>query len=73
MKQVVGFNRLPKQEYQKPAVEVMGIHLTQILCSSLRSLGTNMTSDDVIDYGGGSSSPSYARSHGGVDWDDWEE
>jgi hypothetical protein len=44
-----------------------------MLCGSVRSLGTNMTGDDAIDYGGGSNGPARARSHGGIDWDDWDE
>ena len=62
-----------KREYMKPAMRVVRIHQTQMLCGSVRSLGTNMTGDDAIDYGGGSNGPARARSHGDIDWDDWDE
>lgn len=53
-----------KRQYMKPAMQVVKIRQTQMLCGSP---GTN---DEV------STNPSYARQHGGRDdeWDDdWDE
>ena len=44
-------------------------HQCNILSGSdLRSIGGN----GDVDYGGGGSGPARARSHGGIDWDDWD-
>ncbi|MBR1394264.1 MAG: hypothetical protein IJ559_01215 [Prevotella sp.] len=52
MKQVIDFNRLPKQEYMKPTMRVVKIQQTQMLCSSpyddVKSLHTYDDDDDVI-------------------------
>ena len=40
-KKVIDFNRLPKQEYQKPAMEVIELqHKSQILAGSVTSVTT---------------------------------
>ena len=52
MKQVIDFNRLPKQEYMKPTMRVVKIQQTQMLCSSpyddVKSLRTYDDDDDAI-------------------------
>ena len=48
-KKVIDFNRLPKQEYQKPAIEVMEADMEQqILAGSVKSLTTFGLDDDLI-------------------------
>ena len=48
-KKVIDFNRLPKQEYQKPAMEVIEADVEQqILAGSVTSLTTSGLDDDLI-------------------------
>ena len=47
-KKVIDFNRLPKQEYQKPVMEVMEADMElQILAGSVTSLTTSGLDDDL--------------------------
>lgn len=61
-----------KKAYQKPAMQVVKIqHKCNILSGSpVTGLGTNLTDDDAINYGGGNSGTARSRSFG--DWDDEE-
>ena len=48
-KQVIDFNRLPKQEYQKPVMEVIDLDLhVQILAGSLTSVSSTGLDDALI-------------------------
>ena len=48
-KKVIDFNRLPKQEYQKPVMKVIELqHKSQILAGSVTSLTTDGLDDDLI-------------------------
>ena len=48
-KKVIDFNRLPKQEYQKPVMEVIELqHKSQILAGSVTNLKTTGLDDDLI-------------------------
>ena len=48
IKKVIDFNRLPKQEYQKPAMEVIEADIEQqILAGSVTSLTTSGLDDDL--------------------------
>ena len=48
-KKVIDFNRLPKQEYQKPVMEVIDLqHKSQILAGSVTSVKTTGLDDDLI-------------------------
>ena len=48
-KKIIDFNRLPKQEYQKPVMEVIELqHKSQILAGSVTSLTTSGLDDDLI-------------------------
>ena len=48
-KKVIDFNRLPKQEYQKPVMEVIELqHKSQILAGSVTSVTTSGLDDDLI-------------------------
>ena len=48
-KKVIDFNRLPKQEYQKPVMKVIELqHKSQILVGSVTSVTTTGLSDDLI-------------------------
>ena len=48
-KKVIDFNRLPKQEYQKPVMEVLELqHKSQILAGSVKSVMTTGLDDDLI-------------------------
>ena len=48
-KKVIDFNRLPKQEYQKPVMEVIEADMEQqILAGSVKSLTTSGIDDDLI-------------------------
>ena len=47
-KQVLDFNRLPKQEYQKPAIEVMEADMElQMLAGSVTDIVTTGLGDDI--------------------------
>ena len=49
IKKVIDFNRLPKQEYQKPVMEVLELqHKSQILAGSVKSVMTTGLDDDLI-------------------------
>ena len=46
-KKVIDFNRLPKQEYQKPVMEVIELqHKSQILAGSVTNLTTSGLDDE---------------------------
>ena len=64
-----------KKEYEKPAVRVVKIAMTSIICTSGDTNVTNVDSGDTgIGFGGGGSGPARARQRGDWDvWDDWEE
>ena len=48
-KKVIDFNRLPKQEYQKPVMEVIEADIEQqILAGSVTSLTTSGLDDDNL-------------------------
>ena len=48
-KKVIDFNRLPKQEYQKPVMEVIEADIEQqILAGSVTSLTTSGLGDDDL-------------------------
>ena len=48
-KKVIDFNRLPKQEYQKPVMEVNDLDLhVQILAGSLTSVSSTGLDDDLV-------------------------
>ena len=50
IKKVIDFNRLPKQEYQKPAMEVFETDMDQqILAGSMTNLTTNGLDDDDLE------------------------
>ena len=49
IKKVIDFNRLPKQEYQKPVMEVIEDDIEQqILAGSVTNLTTSGLDDDLI-------------------------
>ncbi len=49
IKKVIDFNRLPKQEYQKPVMKVIELqHKSQILAGSVTSVTTSGLDDDLI-------------------------
>ena len=49
IKKVIDFNRLPKQEYQKPAMEVIEADIEQqILAGSVTSVTTTGLDDDDL-------------------------
>ena len=61
-----------KRTYLQPQLHIVRIHLAQMLCGSqVNSVNSNLTGDDAINYGGGSSGPARARSYGGADWEEW--
>ena len=69
-KKVIDFNRLPKQEYQKPVMEVIEADIEQqILAGSMQTtgLGEGLTQDDTP---GDSWNDAMSRGNGG--WDDEE-
>lgn len=48
-KKVIDFNRLPKQEYQKPVMKVIELqHMSQILARSVTSVTTTGLDDGLI-------------------------
>ena len=48
-KKVIDFNRLPKQEYQKPVMEVIEAYIEQhILAGSVTNLTTSGLDDDLV-------------------------
>ncbi len=60
-----------KRTYLQPQLQIVRIHQAQMLCGSVSSAQSNLTGDDAINYGGGSSGPARARSYGGADWEEW--
>jgi hypothetical protein len=60
-KKVIDFNRLPKQEYQKPVMEVIELqHKSQILAGSVTSVtttGLDMGDELVLPPGGQPGTP----------------
>ena len=49
IKKVIDFNRLPKQEYQKPVMKVIELqHKSQILTGSVTSVTTSGLDDDNL-------------------------
>ena len=61
-----------KRTYLQPQLHIVRIHQAQMLCGSqVNSVNSNLTGDDAINYGGGSSGPARARSYGGADWEEW--
>ncbi len=49
IKKVIDFNRLPKQEYQKPVMKVIELqHKSQILAVSVTSVKTTGLDDGLI-------------------------
>ena len=64
-KRLIGFNRLPRQEYTKPQMEAIDIHMTQHLLAGSDIVNTINTAGgdggiDVI-YGGGGDGPAHSR------------
>ena len=59
-----------KKNYQKPTMNVVEIHATGIVCTSI----DNVNSGEVgITYGGGAGGPARVRQHSGFDWDnEWD-
>ena len=62
-----------KREYMKPTMQVVELNSKTCLLqsSSLTSVSSNLTDDDAISYGGGSTQAARVKSNT-VDWDDWE-
>lgn len=61
-----------KRTYLQPQLHIVRIHQAQMLCGSpVSSVNSNLTGDDAINYGGGSSGPARARSYSGADWEEW--
>ena len=56
-----------KKIYSKPAMHVVRIQHSGIICTSV----TDTDGNAGLNYRGGGSGPARARSLGG--WDDWEE
>lgn len=46
--------------------------MTCLLQNSVTSVSSNLTGDDVINYGGSGSGPARVKTNT-VDWDDWSE
>ena len=59
-----------KKKYMKPTMMVVTLQQQSIICTSDV---TSVSSNAGLNYGGGGSGPARARSHGGIDWDDWDE
>ena len=64
-----------KKIYLQPAMMVVRLQQQSIICSSpVSHVSTNLTGDDAIGYGGGSSTQSARVKSNTVDWDDdWSE
>ena len=62
-----------KKEYMKPAMNVVKIQQTRMLCGSLTDVTTTGLDDDLgYDKNGGDQGSAWARKHNGA-WDDEEE
>jgi len=64
-KRLIDYNRLPRQEYTKPQMEAIDIHMTQHLLAGSDIINTINTAGgdggiDVI-YGGGGDGPAHSR------------
>ena len=65
-----------KKIYLQPAMMVVRLQQQSIICASkgVNRVSTNLTDDDAIGYGGGSSTQSARVKSNTVDWDDdWSE
>jgi hypothetical protein len=60
-----------KKTYLKPTMMVVKLQQQGIICTSTPV--TSVSSNADLNYDGGGSGPARARSHGGIDWDDWGE
>ncbi|MBQ4391696.1 MAG: hypothetical protein II826_01140 [Prevotella sp.] len=56
-----------KKKYMKPTMMVVRLQQQGIICASPVS---NVDSNADLNFGGGGSGPSRARSHGDTGWDD---
>ena len=64
-----------KKTYLQPTMMVVTLQQHSIICASpVSSVSTNLTGDDAIRFGGGSSTQSARVKSNTVDWDDdWSE
>jgi len=64
-KRLIDINRLPKQEYTKPQMEAIDIHMTQHLLAGSDIITTITTAGGEggigVDYGGGGDGPAHSR------------
>ncbi|MBR1712349.1 MAG: hypothetical protein IJ722_02955 [Alloprevotella sp.] len=61
---------MKKQIYQKPAMRIVKLQHSQMLCTS--GITDVNGGDTGIGYGGGGNGPARASSHGGI-WDNGNE
>ena len=62
-----------KKTYEQPAMKVVQIQQTQLICASVNDVTTNGLDDDLgYDNNGGDQGSAWARKNNG-DWDDYEE
>ena len=64
-----------KKTYLQPTMMVVRLQQQSIICASkgVNRVSSNLTGDDAIGYGGGSTGPARVKSNT-VDWDDdWSE
>lgn len=62
-----------KKAYEQPAMKVVQIQQTQLICASVNDVTTNGLDDDLgYDNNGGDQGSAWARRHNGY-WDDYEE
>ena len=64
-----------KKTYLQPTMMVVTLQQQSIICASpVSRVSSNLTGDDAIGYGGGSSTQSARVKSKTVDWDDdWSE
>ena len=65
-----------KKTYLQPTMMVVTLQQHSIICTSspVSRVSTNLTGDDAIGFGGGSSTQSARVKSNTVDWDDdWSE
>ena len=65
-----------KKTYLQPTMMVVMLQQQSIICTSspVSRVSTNLTGDDAIGFGGGSSTQSARVKSNTVDWDDdWSE
>ena len=64
-KRLIDYNRLPRQEYTKPQMEAIDIHMTQHLLAGSDIITTITTAGGEgsigVDYGGGGDGPAHSR------------